>query len=323
MSGADAPACWAVTTGETGMISQVTGLAEAVGIRFALKTVGLRAPWRWLPGHLCPWALYGLDASSDALGVPPWPDLLITCGRRAVAVSIAVRRASAGRTFTLHVQDPKVPPDRFDLVLAPRHDGVSGGNVIQTRAALHGVTPERLAAAAEHFAKLFGALPRPRVAVLIGGTSRAYRLSPAIARGLATRLAGLAHGAAAGLMVTASRRTGAQNMTILRDGLRGTGAYIWDGAGENPYFGMLALADHLLVTEDSVSMVSEACATGKPVQTIALEGGTERLRAFHRGLIEDGHTRPFEGRLESWDTKPLLETQDCAKLVREKLALKT
>lgn len=305
------------------MISQVTGLAEAVGIPFTPKTVGLRAPWRWLPGHLCPAALHGLDGNSDPVGGPPWPDLLITCGRRSVAISIALRRASGGRTLTVHIQAPKVPPDRFDMVLAPVHDGVAGANVIRTRGALHGVTPDKLAKAAERFAPQFASLPRPRVAVLIGGTSRAYRLTPEIAKDLATRLAGLAHGAGAGLMITASRRTGAENMAILREGLRGTGAQIWDGTGENPYFGMLAMADHLLVTEDSVSMVSEACATGKPVQTIALEGGTGRLRSFHRGLVEDGHTRPFLGALETWDTKPLLETQECAKLVRERLALKT
>ena len=68
-------------------------------------------------------------------------------------------------------------------------------------------------------------------------------------------------------------------------------------------FGMLGLADHVLVTEDSVSMVSEACATGRPVQTISLEGGTERLRAFHRGMMDDGHVRPFRGILEYWKTK--------------------
>ncbi|WP_255448504.1 mitochondrial fission ELM1 family protein [Telmatospirillum sp. J64-1] len=314
--------CWAMTTGEAGMVSQVSGLAEAVGLPWELKTVALRAPGRWLPGHVAariplPWLL---GPRSDRLE-PPWPRLLIACGRRSIAPALAVRRASGGRCFTVYLHDPRIPTHHFDLVAPPRHDGVVGANVVPTRGALHRVTAAKLAEQAERFRPLLGHLPRPLVAVLIGGTSKSYRLTPEIMADVADKLAALSRATGAGLMVTASRRTGAENEAVLRRALEGLPAYVWDGQGENPYFGMLGLADHVVVTEDSVSMVSEACSTGKPVHVIALEGGNARFRRFHEELRRDGITRPFDGSLAEWSYPPVNDTFEIARLIREKLAL--
>jgi uncharacterized protein len=313
------PLCWAMTTGEAGMVSQAMGLAEAVGIATIAKRVGLRAPWRWLPGHRCPAPLAGLDGLSDRLA-PPWPDLLITCGRRSVALAIEIRRRSGGRVFTVHIQAPRVPCRYFDLVIVPRHDRLQGPNVHVSRAALHRITPALLAAEAARLGPGFAALPRPLVAVLVGGTSRAYRLTPAIATRLAKRLAALCRDHGVGLMVTVSRRTGAENTAILRDHLAGLPCRFWDGAGDNPYFAMLGLADAVIVTADSISMISEACATGKPVHIIELEGGNRRFADFHRMLREDGITRPFDGTLAGWSYAPLDCTAVAARAVRARLA---
>ena len=100
--------------------------------------------------------------------------------------------------------------------------------------------------------------------------------------------------------MTASRRTGDTNAAILRDALSTCPAYVWDGEGDNPYFGFLGLADTIVVTADSVSMVSEACATGKPVYVVELEGGSAKFARFHEGLRAAGITRAFDGNLESW-----------------------
>ena len=122
-------------------------------------------------------------------------------------------------------------------------------------------------------------------------------------------------------MVTPSRRTGPRNEAALRQALSGVPAAIWDGTGENPYFAYLAHADAILVTPDSVSMVSEACATGKPVFVVGDVPPSGKLRAFHDGLAAGGMTRPFTGRLETWHYAPLDETARVAHLVRERLAL--
>jgi mitochondrial fission protein ELM1 len=309
-----------MTTGETGMLSQVVGLAQAIGLPYETKTVHPRAPWRWLPGH---WAarlgvLSGLDPKDEIC--PPWPDLLITCGRRSVAAALAIKRASHGRTFAVHIQDPRVPPDCFDMVVPPEHDGLVGPNVYPSKGALHKLTREALNMAAQHFRGSFSAIRRPFVAVLIGGKSKAYDLTPSRMRELATQLKSLVTDHGAGMVITTSRRTGTDNEVILREVLAGTDAIVWDGTGENPYLAMLAMADIIVVTEDSASMVSEACYTGKPVYVAKLEGGSRRFGTLHRSLEEAGFTRPFTGALETWSYEPLDENQRIATIVREQLA---
>lgn len=300
------------------MVNQVMGLADAIGLPTVQKTVHLRAPWRWLPGHRCPFSLKGLDMRGDPVR-PPWPDLLITCGRRSVAVAIAVRRTSGGRTFTVHIQNPRVPPRCFDMVVPPEHDGLTGENVYPTRTALHRITAKRLALAADRFRSRFEHSRRPLVAALVGGDSRAYRLPARRAAALADELLGATEAAGGSLIVTASRRTGADSRAALEARLRGSDAEFWQGEGENPYLGMLALADFIVVTEDSVSMVSEACATGKPVYVAALEGGSRRFAAFHERLAAAGVTRPFRGDLASWSYAPIDETRRIAGLVRSRM----
>ena len=309
-----------MTTGEAGMISQVVGLGQAVGLPFEIKTIHPRAPWRWLPGH---WAArLGALASLDPNdGIhPPWPDLLITCGRRSVAAAIGIKRASNGRTFTVHIQDPRVPPACFDMVVPPEHDSLRGPNVFPSKGALHKLTHEALAQAAQRFQARFAAVRHPFVAVLIGGKSKAYELSTMRMRELAMQLRELALHHGAGLVVTTSRRTGAENEAALRAVLADTDALVWDGSGENPYLAMLGSADAIIVTEDSASMVSEACFTGKPVHVAKLEGRSVRFDALHRGLQGAGFTRPFNGVLESWEYAPLDENHRIAAIVRERMA---
>ena len=314
-----AETCWVLTEGHAGMENQALGLAEALGPGPVLKRTRPRAPWAYVPPWLWLPPLRAAGLHGDRLE-PPWPDLLITCGRQGAALSMAIRRASRGRTFTIHIQNPRVHPRHFDLVVVPRHDGVTGENVIVTRAALHRVTPERLARARARFQPALAHLPRPLVAVLIGGSNRRYRVTPAVIAELTDRLAALARDNGAGLAVTPSRRTGAENEAVLKDRLNGLSAVIWDHRGENPYFGYLALADAIVVTSDSVSMVSEACATGKPVYVVELEGGSKRFHRFYRSLREDGITRPFDGTLEFWTYDPPDDTARAAAEARRRMA---
>lgn len=313
--------CWTLSTGEAGATSQALGLAEAIGLPFEHKTVHLRRPWHWLPGYCCPGVLrWGLTADSDSLA-PPWPELLISCGRRAGTVSVALKRASGRRIRTVHIQDPQIPPRYFDRVVPPRHDGLVGPNVLPTRGALHRVTAAKLAEHAARHAALLQDLPRPLVAVLVGGTSRHGRFTPEDASRVGEQLATLARDTGAGLAVTPSRRTGAENVATLRAALAGVPHFFWDGSGENPYFGLLGLADHIVVTGDSASMVSEACSTGKPVYVIELQGHGRRLRVFHQELRREGVTRPFDGRLEHWRYQPVNDTPEVAARLREWLGL--
>jgi uncharacterized protein len=311
--------CWVLTDGKAGMENQCLGLAEALGLEPEIKRVAPRFPWRLLTPHLWFGALWAPGPGGDRL-TPPWPDLLIGSGRQAVALSTAIKRRSGNRTFTVQIQNPVVPAGRFDLVATPRHDRLTGDNVIVTEGALHRVTPERLAAEAERFRDRLAGLGRPLVAVLIGGSNRQFRMTRRSTESLVERLAQVVRKHGAGLAVTASRRTGADNEAMLRDRLAGLPAEIWDGTGDNPYFGYLGLADAVVVTGDSVSMVSEACATGKPVYVFDLEGKSDKFRRFHENLRERGFTRPFEGGLDSWNYAPLQDTARVADEIRRRIA---
>lgn len=310
--------CWVLTDGRASMENQCLGLAEALEVAAEPRRVHPRAPWKFLPPGLWPVPFRALGADSDPLD-PPWPDLLIAAGRRTVALSVAVRRASGGRTFTVQIERPEVPSERFDLVVPPRHDRLSGPNVVPTVGAIHRITPERLAEAAAHFGPRFAHLPRPLVAVLVGGTNRRYRMTPKVMDGLCDGLARLA-GQGCGIVVTASRRTGPQAEAVLRTRLAALpGAELWDGTGENPYRGYLALADHIVVTCDSVAMASEAAATGKPVHVVRLEGDGGKFERFHAHLRELGITRPFTGELAEWHYEPLDDAATVAAVVRRAL----
>lgn len=314
------PRCWVLSDGKAGTEVQSIGLAEAMGLEPEVRRLKLRAPWRWLPPPLWPAPLKAIDPNGAVLAAP-WPRILIAGGRLTAAPAAAIRRASGGACFAVQIQDSKLDPRCFDLVVTPEHDRLRGPNVLTTRGALHRVTPTRLAAAAAAVAPRLGDLPRPRVAVLIGGTSRAYAMSHALCRRLAEDLGKLAGGRGASLLVAVSRRTDPENEAILRAALRDVAGDFWDGTGDNPYLGYLGLADAFVVTEDSVTMISEAAATGKPVHVVPLAGGSAKFARFHEAMRSAGITRPFTGRIECWNYPPLGETERIASEIRKRLGL--
>jgi uncharacterized protein len=308
---ASATACWIVTDGKAGMENQCLGLAEAMGLTPLRKRVKLRAPWKQLSPHILRFGnARAMAANSDPVA-PPWPDVLIATGRHSVAASLAVRSASP-RTFRIQIQNPGVRPGLFDLVATPRHDRLNGENVVTCRGALHRVTPERLASESARFAAAFAHLPRPVVAVLVGGAG-SYRLGAPEMQRLLSGLRRLTQEYGASLLVTASRRTGPENEAMLREGLSGFSAYVWDGAGNNPYFAFLGLSDAIVATPDSINMTSESCATGKPVYIVDLPGGSKKFRAFQDDLRADGITRWFDGTLDRWDYPPFNDTHAVAR----------
>lgn len=296
------------------MENQALGMTEVLGLTPVRKRVAARQPWRSLPPRL--WIdRIGFGAlKGDALA-PPWPDVVVSCGGQAALAAYLIRRASGGRSFTIHIQKPALPARDFDVLVVPKHDGFSGANVIVTDGAVHRVTHAKLAESAERFAPLYAHLPRPRVAVLIGGRNKRYRLTAARMKTFAAELAALAKGGA-GLMITTSRRTEPEAAAILARALAGLPAHIWDGTGDNPYFGLLGLADAILVTRDSVSMASEAAFTGKPVHVIDLDGRSRRIELFHAHMEQKGVTRRFRGMLETWTFDPPDDTGTAAAKIK-------
>ncbi len=320
---------WAVSDGRAGIENQALGVAEAVARLRPAQVVVKRIAWRpWLrrmPTPLALWPRGLLTQASDPIA-PPWPDLWIGNGRASIPFSIAIRRWSGGRTFVVQLQDPLRPTRLFDLVAPPAHDELSGPNVFPMLGSAHRVTPQALAAGLTAFPQ-FAELPHPRIAVLVGGRSKAFDLPPERARSLADEIAALLDETGGSLLMTFSRRTPQAARDILSERLAGRPGVIWDGAadepGPNPYPAILAAADHVLVTADSINMVAEAASTGKPVQIVPLSGSQARKDRFHAALAGRGAVRPFDGRLESWSYEPLAETQRLANHLIRLVELKT
>ena len=303
---------WVLSEDYAGLQAQAIGLAEAAGLSPQPKVLRPRLPWRWMAASLWP---RPLAAVPDALEAP-FPDLAIACGGVGAAVGAALRRRGMA---VVQVQHPRMPASRFDLVVVNRHDELTGPNVVVTRTALHRVTPARLAAAADEWRDRFVHLPRPLVTVLIGGSNGRFRFDRLTAKAIAGQIGDMMRHDGVGVALTPSRRTDPEAAGILRDRLAPLGAWIWDGTGDNPYFGMLALADAIVVTIDSVSMMSEAVATSAPVMLAPLPGRSRRIGLFIEGLLQEGRVRRFAGRLESWPVTPLNDTPEAAAEMRRRL----
>lgn len=301
---------WILSEGYAGLQAQALGLAEAAGLAPVPHVLAPRAPWRLFPAAWWP-------APLAAVTLPrPWPELVVGCGGVAASVGAALRRR--GRTV-VQVQNPRMDPARFDLVVVNRHDELIGRNVLVTRTALHRATPARLAAAAAVWGPRFAHLPRPLVAVLVGGTNGRFRLDAPVGSALAAQLAEMMRTDQVGLALTPSRRTDPAVVRGLSEALTPLGGYVWHGEGDNPYFGLLALADAIIVTIDSVSMISEAVATRAPVLLAELPGRSRRISLFTAGLIADGRVRRFNGRYEAWPVEPLDDTPEAAAEMRRRL----
>ncbi|SLN74299.1 mitochondrial fission ELM1 family protein [Oceanibacterium hippocampi] len=314
--------CWVISEGRPGIENQCLGLAEALartapagtGLEIVTKRIRIAPPWRWLPHRFWPEPLRCLGPQGDRLA-PPWPDLLICAGRVSVAPSLAVKAASGGLCQAIRLERPYGSGAAFDLVVTPAHDRYEGSNVLHSSGALNRVRPDLLSAAAREFAALAESLPTPLTAVLIGGDSKAYRMTPESLRDLAAGLRAACEANGGGLLITGSRRTPPAAMAAFREAIGGLPHYLWDGSGANPYYGFLGLAETIVTTCDSVSMLSEACATGKPVYVHELPGRGGKLRAFLDRLYAENRARRFAGRLEHWRCEPLDDATAIARAI--------
>jgi len=302
---------WSVSDGRAGNVRQAEALANVLGPAHA---VGLQPRWPWralAPRRIAGSAhAFGADFES-AMDAPP--SIAVGCGRQA---ALATRLLRERGSKVVQILDPRIDPGHWDVVVVPRHDGLHGRNVITLLGSLHPVDDLWLARARAQFAA-FQALPRPRTAVLIGGSSRHVRFDRMAFEMLATQLeAAFAHEGGS-LLLSTSRRTSAELRDASRIRFVATPAVTWLGAqdGENPYPGMLAWADRIVCSPDSVNMISEACATGKPVYTFAPRTIAGKLAAFHRELHASGHLRLLDDTMHRPQPAPLTETREIAELV--------
>jgi hypothetical protein len=297
---------WIISDGKAGNDVQSHGVFDALGLEYQVKRVEPAGIWKVLSpwGPVSPAERFG---TADSQFRPPWPDFAIAVGRLATPYIRTLKRAAGRLTYTIILQDPKVGTAAADLFWVPEHDTLRGPNVVTTLTAPHSFSPQRLAELRRARPAEIDALPGPRVAVSLGGPNGDYRYTPASLEHLVAALRSLG-ALGAGLMITASRRTPMEIGALVRDATEGMQRLFWSGAGENPYPQFLTHADALIAPADSVNMVGEACATGRPVYVFEPEGGSAKFTRFHQALRRHGATRPLPrhlDRVDAWTYPPL------------------
>lgn len=310
---------WTLSDGRAGNARQAWALAAALDRSDAIDHVlHPRLPWRWAAPRKWPAAsqAFGRDFAT-ALQMPP--SLAIGCGRQAALATRLLRERGAR---AVQILDPRLDPQHWDVVIAPEHDGLRGDNVITLLGSLHPVDDAWLAQARARFAA-FARLPQPRTALLLGGDSAHARFGRMAFEVLASKLeAALAHGGGS-VLITASRRTPRDLRDALRHRYDDTPGVVWLGPedGENPYPGLLAWADRIVCSPDSVNMMSEACATAAPVFVFDPQRVTGRPWRFIDALLQRGRIQAMDSVLAPFPVEPLRETARVAAEVRARLGL--
>jgi uncharacterized protein len=262
-----APRVWLLMGHRAGDNTQVQALGEAVGWPFEVKRFVYKSYERVLNLPFLA-TLAGVVAERSSVLAPPWPDLVLTAGRRNEPIARWIKEQSGGHTRLVHVGRPWASLSRWDLVVTtPQYRLPRGPTVLHNEAPLHRVTRERLAEAARAWKPRVAHLPRPYVTILAGGPSGPYPFDPKSGAKLARQAGELAAKRGGSLLVTTSARTPAATIEALFAAVTVPSMlYRWRRDDpDNPFFAFLGLADAIVVTADSVSMMTEACATGRPV----------------------------------------------------------
>ncbi|MFC4726678.1 mitochondrial fission ELM1 family protein [Coralloluteibacterium thermophilus] len=310
---APAPALWTLTDGAAGNRRQAEALAAALaGTARRDLVLAPRAPWRWLAPRRVPGAARCFDPAL-AGGPAAAPALAIGCGRQA---ALATRLLRARGTRTIQLLDPRLSPRHWDLLIVPEHDRLRGENVLTVRGSLHPIDDAWLAAARATWAPRLAGLPAPRTGLLLGGPIAQVPWTPADLDALLDGLAAEARASGASLLVTGSRRTPAWAVQAVHARLGSLPGLRWFGAhdGENPYPGILACCDRLVVGADSVNLLSEAAATHATLHAAFASRAAGRHADFLAALRGSG-------RLDGLDAAPLRELPRAAAWVRERLGL--
>ncbi|MDC3204551.1 mitochondrial fission ELM1 family protein [Pelagibacteraceae bacterium] len=308
---------WCLTDGSAGMISQVRGLAEALNVNYELKVVKLNFPWSKLPVNLLPLSNMMFKNLSDFNLDSKAPDILISCGKRSIYASLFIKKKSIKRVFSIHIQNPRVNTNNFDIVVAPSHDNVIGHNVITTDLAINHITPKLLDKHAEKMKDTFGSIQKPICTVFIGGKSRNYKFDQSNVIELAKTLDKVMNNNNVQMFIVFSRRTD----KFIKDYLKKKYSkqnIVWEGK-DNPYLALMHYSKYLICTSDSVSIISESVSSKKPVFIYKLPSSKRynRIDSFLSTLVEKNYVKILSDKLEDYSNSYTNETMEVARTINE------
>ena len=285
---------WLLTDDRAGNVNQLLGIAEALGYPFECKEIRYDK-WVKLPNFIRGKSLLGLDQKTAENIKAPWPDFVLSAGRRSFPVARYIRKMSGNRTKIIQLMNPgKAGFSEADLVVLPAHDthAKTQKNVLVVTGTPHRVSRSRLREEKRVWEKVFERYTKKRISVIVGGATKNNPFTSEMALELAKGVRALEP---MSVLVTTSRRTPSDVVQVLKRELpKPCYFYCYGDKGDNPYFGLLACADEIVVTGDSMSMCSECCATGVPVSVFAPNKMmSAKHKRFHQTLYRDGYAVPL------------------------------
>ncbi|MBI29301.1 MAG: hypothetical protein CMI95_05365 [Pelagibacteraceae bacterium] len=307
---------WAITDGSSGMISQVIGLSKYLSNNISQKKIEVKWPWSKLqPGILPPFS--NKIFNSDFLDNYP-PEIVVSCGRKSVYASLYLKKILKKDLISIHIQNPKIKTSNFDFVITPNHDDISGENVLCSVGALNHITNESVKTANKMFD-----VPKEKkiVAVLLGGENNHYSFSKEILIDLINRINNLNKKERIYyFLFISSRRTPKYCVQLIHQYCEGE-FYVWDNNDPNPYLYAIKIADFFILTSDTISMISEASSTGKPIFIFHLpyKRKSARFESFHREFRDRGITMPFDNNLYPISYEPLNESKRIAGILNTRI----
>ena len=303
-----------LTQGMHGMVSQVEGLAKALGLSYKHQKIELKSFWNLIPPKISPISenLVKNKFVCDC-------KIIISCGRKSVIPSIALKKRLGNQIINIHIQDPKVSFEHFDLIVSPEHDRLKGENIINTTGAIHYLTKKEINDNSTYLG-IEKDKRKELVAFIIGGPNKYYNYSEKQIHELFNKVKTLFTPDKFKIIVIPSYRT-PENILKIAFNTFSINHHVVKNIDKKAYLSALAISNYIVVTCDSTSMISEAAMTGKPVYIAMMKSfkPTGRFKKFYSQLKDLGITRELEDRVESWSYNSLNEVNRIAPIVKAKM----
>ena len=302
-----------LTQGMHGMISQVEGLAKALGLSFRHETIQLNKFWNFFPPKFTP----VIDNILEKKFVCD-SRIIISCGRKSVIPSILLKKRFKKEIFNIHIQDPKVNLNNFDSIICPEHDNLHGENVVKTKGAIHYLTNDEIQRNINYL--------KPKqedkkiITFILGGPNKYYSFSEKQMDQMFAKIKNMFVSTKYKLIIIPSYRT-PENILKLAFNYFNQDHLVVRERDKKAYLSSLGLADTIIVTCDSTSMISEAAITGKPVYIAQMshKRSIHRFEKFYKLFMDLGITRNLENKIEHWTYNGLDEVNRAASFVKEQM----
>ena len=305
-----------LTEGMHGMISQVEGMAKALNADYSHKTVRLSFPWNLIPPKLTPVSQIVLKDKINIYG-NEIPDLIISCGRKSVIPSIFLKRRNL-KIFTIHIQDPKVDFKNFDAIVAPEHDNLKGSNIYSSKGAIHYITEKEIIQAKQYLVDKIKS--EKIVSLILGGPNKYYSFKSDQIIKIFNQIKSSFVSNGYKTIVIPSMRTPKEIIDLALKEMSSCG-YVVNKVDKQAYLSAYALANYVVVTCDSTSMISEAATSGKPIFVAHMKAkkNNYRFKRFFELFNQMGITRNLGEKVETWTYNKHNEAQRIAAEIKNKI----